>query len=72
MTKGKYDLSGVVTAVAIKSANGASASVLVAADASKLSDSGAATGVTPMRYVVTVTNTSGAWAAAQVDTLTSR
>ncbi len=71
MTKGKYDLSGVVTAVGVKNATGAAATMLVAADASRLGDSPAAGGVTPMRYVVTVTNSSGSWAAAQVTTLTS-
>ena len=71
MTRGKYDLGGAITALAVKSADGTSATFLLAADARKISASGATIGSTAMRYVVTVVKSSGTWVAAQIDTLTS-
>jgi Mce-associated membrane protein len=72
MTKGRYDLSGLVTSVAVKSVAGSSAVLLVAADASRLPDSGAASDVAQVRYEVTVSATSAGWRAAQVNALAAQ
>jgi hypothetical protein len=71
MSKGKYDLSGLVTSLAVKSAAGGTATLLVAAESSRLSDSGAATSVTQVRYEVTVSQTANGWVAGQINTLAS-
>jgi hypothetical protein len=64
MEKGKYDLSGSVTGVAVVRSSDDSVTMLVAADSVRTPDSGR-TAVSPERYVVTVTRTAGSWAVSQ-------
>jgi hypothetical protein len=66
LTKGKYDLSGTVTAVAVELASGDSVTLLVAADVTHLDDSGTPGAPTAVRYEVTVTRAAGSWATSQV------
>jgi hypothetical protein len=66
MIKGKYDTGGTVTAVAVVRSDTNSATVLVAADASRVVDGQDTPAVTPMRYEVTVSRTSTGWAASRL------
>jgi hypothetical protein len=70
MTKGKYDLTGVVTSAAVKSATPHTVVLLVAAESSRISAGGSQ--VAQARYEVTVTDASGSWAASQINTLTAQ
>lgn len=66
MTKGHYDLSGDVTSIAVERANGASATLLIAADADRLPDGGGTDTVTQQRYEVSVIESSGVWSVNQI------
>jgi hypothetical protein len=69
MTKGKYDLSGTVTALAVVRADADTVTMLIAADSSRLADGGTAPNVTQERYEVTVTRTTDSWAASRVSSV---
>jgi hypothetical protein len=71
LTKGRYDLTGVVTAIAVKNAAAHAVTLLVAAESSRLSGTGGAASVSQVRYEVTVTDTGGSWAASRISTLTA-
>jgi hypothetical protein len=66
MRKGKYDLGGTVTAVALERASGDSIAMLVAAQSTRVIDGAPSPSVSPVRYVVTVTRTDRGWAVSQV------
>jgi hypothetical protein len=65
MTRGRYDLTGTVTALAAKSATGTAVTLLVAARSVRTPDRGTAQS-TPVQYEVTVTRTGGRWLTGQI------
>jgi hypothetical protein len=69
MTKGHYDLSGTVTALAVERADDNTVTLLMAADSSRVTDGAIAPSVTPVRYEVTVTRTAGGWSASKVSSI---
>ncbi|MBE7189364.1 hypothetical protein [Jatrophihabitans endophyticus] len=60
-TKGRYDLTGEVTAIAVQSAAGDTATLLVAATGDRTTSAGKSSVATDGRYVVTVVRTGGRW-----------
>lgn len=70
MTKGAYDLTGVVVASAVKSAAPTTVSLLVAAEASRIG--GAGSQVTAVRYEVTVTYVDQRWMVSQIQALSTQ
>jgi hypothetical protein len=66
MIKGKYDLNGTLSAVAVESAADASATLLLAGNSNKLSDAGVVIGTSPVRYEVTVNQSGGRWVASHM------
>ena len=66
MTRGRYDMSGTVTAVGVVRADPDTVTLLVAADASRLVDGHDAPTVIQKRYEVTVTRTVDGWAASRI------
>lgn len=68
MTKGGFDLSGTVTAVAVEQAQGDTVTMLVAATVNRLAAASGAARSTPVRYEITVNRTAGgAWPASQAN-----
>jgi hypothetical protein len=63
MIKGRYDLSGTVTAVAVERADDNSVVLLIAADSRQVGE-GTAAAATQMRYEITVTRTVTGWRAS--------
>jgi hypothetical protein len=66
MLKGKYDLSGMVTAIGVVRADADTVTMLIAADSSRLADGETSPSVTQERYEVTVTRTIDGWAASRI------
>jgi hypothetical protein len=66
MTKGGFDLSGTITAVAVEQAQGDTVTMLVAATVNRLVAASAAARSTPVRYEITVNRAAnGTWLASQ-------
>jgi hypothetical protein len=63
MIKGRYDLSGTVTAVAVERADDNSVVLLIAADSRQVGE-GTAAAATQMRYEITVIRTVTGWRAS--------
>lgn len=66
MTKGKFDMSGAVTASAVVRADTDTVTLLVAATETHAVDGSNTPTQTPRRYEVTVTRTLDGWAASRV------
>lgn len=66
VTSGNYDLTGVVTAVAVQSADGNTVTMLVAATGTKTTSAGASSLATDGRYVVTVVRVQNRWLVSTV------
>jgi hypothetical protein len=66
IVKGKYDLVGSVTALAVQRASGDTLVLLVAATGNKVDARGTPTEVTDGRYEVTVVKVSGGWQTSNV------
>jgi hypothetical protein len=64
MIKGRYDLSGTVTAVAVERADDNSVVLLIAADSRQVGEGTAAAAATHVRYEITVTRTVTGWRAS--------
>jgi hypothetical protein len=77
LSTGKYDSSGLVSALAVQAARGNQVSLLVAGETSRIKAGGAVSAPTPVRYLVTVTRaatagTAGGWAVSQVAALAAQ
>lgn len=66
MQHGHYDLSGAVTAIAVERAQGATATLLVAATAYQVDDQGMQDEGDEQRYEVTVVQQQGRWVASAI------
>lgn len=64
---GKYDLTGVVTAIAVQRASGDTVELLVAATGTKIAGDGVRTELTDGRYAVTVVRVAGVWRVSQLE-----
>lgn len=67
VTKGGYDLTGEVTALAVRSADGDTATLLVAATGDRTTASGRSSVATDGRYAVTVVRVQGRWLVSALD-----
>ena len=70
VTNGKYDLTGEVTALAVQSASGNTATLMVAATGDRTTASGASRVASDGRYVVTVVRVQGQWYVTTLDPVT--
>jgi hypothetical protein len=69
MTKGGYDTTGTVTALGVVRADPETATLLVAADESRVANEAGAPRVIKRRYEVTVTRTVDGWAASRISSV---
>jgi hypothetical protein len=70
MAKGRYDLTGTVTALAAKSATGSVVTLLVAGKSTRTPESGSPV-TSAVRYEVTMSQGGGRWLATQITPLTT-
>lgn len=69
MTRGKYDLSGAVSAIAVSSASGDSVQLLVAATSNRIGDAAGAIQTATARYQLTVLRSGGSWLVSQAQSI---
>lgn len=67
LRSGKYDLTGVVTAIAVVRASGDTVELLVAATGTKVGSDGTRSELTDGRYAVTVVRVGAAWLVSSID-----
>ena len=71
LTRGRYDLTGTVTAIGVEQASAGTVVLLVAATGFRVPANGKTQAVTDGRYEVTVVQVSGHWLTSEINPITA-